>query len=1014
MSSRIVRAVLLLLVAASLGCPDKQEPPPDEGIKRCELDVMGRPELFTLDGSGASAFVIESDAQRIRGQFGQSRAGDFILENDRIRVAIDQAGRDTTSHVPFGGNLIDADIRRAGEGRDQLGKIGFLYSFGRALNVQKVEVLRDGSEGGPAIVAATGLDALNDRVTVQAAIDKQGLNVSLVIDPQKEVPLRGTSYFVLSPGEDRVRIVTALCNDGADPVLATFGDVSAGGGTMDMFNPAQCRGTLGEADCLVDSIPYFAWQGDGVAYGFRSYKVSDPSRADDNAGLYLSGSIAMLAGMKDLSGLSTWLDPQARVRPGAVVVRPGEPVNYVRDLVVARDLAEVGASWLRLDGAPRGTIELNVTRSGQAQSGARVAVEDAAGELITLAVTDSNGKAKATVAPGGYRLRAAVVGLPISAAQNVIVTDGQSTSATIELSPVRRLSITAKDPFGAPMPAKAVVRCKPGPCGWTSSSFANFQEIEVAPDDVAAIVYLPPQGAADLLLPAGQYDVMVTRGPEFSAWPETVPVSGFSADLTAADATANAVLARVVDSTGWTSADLHVHAVNSADASPSNESRVLSFLAEGVDTLVATDHEFVTDYRPVVQALGAASLISTIMGSEVSPDFGHQNAFPVVHDGTWSGGAFDWMGGLGPTLRPPQIWAGIHAQWPGSVIQFNHPRGNHGLLTNLKVDTLTSASHSDPLRDRMDPAPDATSTDTKLFATTFDVLEVVNGTGPNYAVFNDWMTFLSRGILRAGTAVSDTHAAYASGAGYSRTWVLTGGEDPAALDVPKFTEALKARRAVGSNTPFLSVAARRLDPSGNVIGGAAGVGELIGINKGAGEKLRFEVTVQAPEWVQFDRIELYAHANGREAWNGVANGEWPSTRILQTASLDPAALPVEAVPGNNGMTFRRVKVTHSFEVTPSADNWYVVMVRSTSAARDLFPLVFRTRCESGACTRTSSRAFAFSNPIVVDTDGNGEFNPPIGLTQPLRSPPPIVKPPAFVPTEEQAREILRKILAHDD
>ena len=72
-------------------------------------------------------------------------------------------------------------------------------------------------------------------------------------------------------------------------------------------------------------------------------------------------------------------------------------------------------------------------------------------------------------------------------------------------------------------------------------------------------------------------------------------------DLTAADQSLEAVLAKVVDSHGWMSADLHVHAVNSADSSLGNDRRALSFLAEGVDVLVSTDHEVVTDYGPVVR-----------------------------------------------------------------------------------------------------------------------------------------------------------------------------------------------------------------------------------------------------------------------------------------------------------------------------------------------------------------------------------------------------------------------------
>ena len=39
----------------------------------------------------------------------------------------------------------------------------------------------------------------------------------------------------------------------------------------------------------------------------------------------------------------------------------------------------------------------------------------------------------------------------------------------------------------------------------------------------------------------------------------------------------------------------------------------------------------------------------------------------------------------------------------------------------------------------------------------WDVIETANGPSPSYTVLNDWMTFLSRGWVKTGTGVSDTH-----------------------------------------------------------------------------------------------------------------------------------------------------------------------------------------------------------------------------------------------------------------
>jgi hypothetical protein len=76
----------------------------------------------------ARAFRIEDRRQLIGGSSALAELGDFILENDRIRVAITQRGNSVGPGV-FGGSLIDADLHRpeasfrGGRGKDQLSEI---------------------------------------------------------------------------------------------------------------------------------------------------------------------------------------------------------------------------------------------------------------------------------------------------------------------------------------------------------------------------------------------------------------------------------------------------------------------------------------------------------------------------------------------------------------------------------------------------------------------------------------------------------------------------------------------------------------------------------------------------------------------------------------------------------------------------------------------------------------------------------------------------------------------------
>ena len=105
-----------------------------------------------------------------------------LIQNDRIRAMVQRPSPDGPQ--PYGGNLIDADLQRSGDGKDQIGKVGILYAFGRTTVAREVKVLRDGSEGGAAVIAVNAEDTVNDFVNVQNMI------VQLI---------GGASKFVVNP-----------------------------------------------------------------------------------------------------------------------------------------------------------------------------------------------------------------------------------------------------------------------------------------------------------------------------------------------------------------------------------------------------------------------------------------------------------------------------------------------------------------------------------------------------------------------------------------------------------------------------------------------------------------------------------------------------------------------------------------------------------------------------------------------------------------------------------------------
>lgn len=1005
---RVLASALLVLLTA---CPPKKPLPEPEPTGRCDVDLAAL-GAFANVGTGVSAKTIENESQFIGGNFAQARVGDFLLENDRLRVVIQQPGH-AIAPIPYGGTIIDADLKRSTGGRDEFGKMGLIYAFGRTLNASKVEVLNDGSKGGYAVIAASGTDAVVDYVNVKNVISQFLGNVQLVRDPDEAIPFLITTYYVLSPGETRVRVLSAFCNQGKDTVAMQVGDLIDQGGVSGFFNPEGCTNGLGNKDCFVDSAPWFGYQANEVAYGYRAYKFVDTKQGASSALISISGIAGVLADGENQAGLLAWTDPNSTRRPGSFGVLPGDKRTFLRDFFVGKDLGEITSTMLALDASSKSRLTVTAQKAdGSPAPGARITVKVAeSSRMQTLLVADAQGVARTDLKPGNYLVGTGALGSALEPLTAVAVPSAGEATVTVKLGGSRTLTVNVADPFARALTAKVMVRCTNPPCTNQLIDYRPFVDVESQPSDLQAIVHVGADGRAVIPLPPGEYEVLVTRGMEYSAFPDTFPTRGQAVDLRTMDQTVNATLAQVVDSTGWMSADLHVHAMGSPDSAVGNATRAMSFAAEGVDVLVSTDHDFVTDYAPVLEQLQLGSQMTSMIGCEVTPfDFGHHNTFPLTRRDTVNGGAFDWAGGDGPTLRLDQMYAGIRAADPGAVIQMNHPRGSPGgALTQIKIDTATGATHADPATFRQDPNPAATALDTKLFSNDFDAMEVMNGTSPNIGVINDWMTFMSRGWLKVGTGVSDTHYTYNVLGGYGRTWLKVGVDAPAQFTTAGFVQAMKQRKASFSSGPFITMTARKLDSGGQPTGPELEVGDTVSIASGG--SIQLTVDVQAPEWMQFDSVEVHTHVPGREALNGEANDVLKPAQTALRKTFDPTMLPLEAVPGLNGFAARRVHVRETFVVTASSDTWFVAMARASSASRTLAPMAWDgVSCSGGLCAPSGSRAWAITNAILVDADGSGAYDDfPLKPTQPLTAPAAVDRGPRRVPSGEELNALLQKL-----
>lgn len=415
---------------------------------------------------------------------------------------------------------------------------------------------------------------------------------------------------------------------------------------------------------------------------------------------------------------------------------------------------------------------------------------------------------------------------------------GAAMAQTLPPSGTLRFTVTERGKKA--MPARVLVR---GVAPTPDPDWGDDPSVGAAVN----VVY-SDKGVGEREIPPGKYQITIGRGFEYTDFEQEITVA------VGALAEVKAELERVVDTRGWITADLHLHAVPSPDAPQLLEDRIRALVAAGVEVGVATDHNGVTDYAPTIRSMGLTREIASVVGDEITtkePFLGHFNAFPL------------------PSGSPPIPWKGVTprrifatARASGSLgqiplVQVNHPRmGDIGYfdLLHFDRDDLPGFFRHAPLADM-----------------GFDALEVFNGDHYNHIdrvedVMKDWFALLNAGFRFTATGNSDSHKLTFQEAGAPRNLVLVPNDDPAAFDPAAFHEAIRRGRVVVSSGPFV-----RIEVNGQPVGSTVAAGPA-----------KIHVLVDAPPWVAVDRVQLLRRGEVLKEWTGLTR---TGSRVLD-AQLD--------------------------------------------------------------------------------------------------------------------------------
>jgi len=964
--------------------PDAHGPdaaPPGPTGERVDVDLSPyltpRPEA-----SGRAAVrVAAGPADLATGAAAQGRPGDWVLENERVRFVIERAAR-LIGPCPWGGNIIDAAVRGSdgAAGEDVVGEGCLFLNVAQTFAPDTFEVLADGAEGA-AVLAVTGHVELLDFIHLQGMIEGFLPGAALRISWPTETPpaLTLTQYFILRPGDQGVRVVTAFRNDGPVAVHAPVGFFIDSGGSVEFFSPTGSRRGFGYRDLSPETISgepltLLAFRGERASHAYlpEPDATLPPIEALPRAGfnITIAGVAVSILGRETL--IPSLLPPPATIptMPGLLHLEPGaQDVRVHTQYVGGGALSDMlDAAWIDA-GLTTGTIRGLIRRGdGAAVEGARVSAVDAFGRTVNQALSGPDGAYTMRVPAGAeYVVRAYAPGRLGSAAAGRIGAD-ETATADVALPMGGRLRMSLRRPDGRPTPGKVTVLCQ-GPC--RDQPIANDRDVtfDGPVDGSAATVFVGTAGEADIPLAAGDYRVIVSRGPEWSVWPPGAvvdPEGGRAVTVTdGGEVALMAEIAQVVDDSGTLSGDFHVHAVPSPDSPVSLEDRVRTFIAEGVDVIVSTDHDVITDYAPVIAAQDAGAELASLIGLELTTfDYGHYNGFPLVRDDSPNGGAFDWAGGAGPGRTPREIFDYYEA-FPGpQVIQVNHPES--GYFRALRLDPLRGTSHADPAAFRMPPTtPDPVTGDTGLFDERFTAIELLNGYSQSKfnGILRWWLAMIGRGFSPTATAVSDTHKRLSSQAGGPRSHVFLDAAraSVATFDAAHFADRVNDGALVGSTGPFLRISARTRAPNSPT----AGLGEVL--TAPGGVPVMLSVTVDLPEWMRVDTLELYANVTeDLDHGPGAVSEEPLPPTATWPLSLGEADLRDAAVGTERHRHFVRT-VEVEYQPPVDSDAYLVVVVRHRGEGGSMFP-VQHSR---------SARPMAFANPIFVDTDGGGYDHPPL-------------------------------------
>lgn len=951
------------------------------------------------------------------GPAAQGQVGDYFMRNDRVRVVISAPTR-VIGVVPQGGNLMDAAEIAPGGGQlhdDHFGELSLIYKAGRTCEHTEIEIVRDGSEGGPAVLRAIGRSGNNDFINLK------GIGVLPVgddLDPDVADALDCATTYVLNPGARHVEVYWSIYNAGSTRVIGPMGMLNDTGGETEQWSNGRGfeRAGIEALSALTEPAPinYVVYQSPAAGYGVIP-RFDTPTVS---SGFLIAGVSIVLFGADNLLDI---FDPQTYTltldahvgklqRVDVLIGQDAEDTDAFFRAGIGESTADIGGAvaWAGGGGGPAGA-RVGVYADGNANG----TIEDTDVIVSYLDVGADGRYAGQVPTTGALLVRAEVKDIGRSSANPA----GADVALTLP-APVRLDYSVIDDANGSNVPARILVMGT-HPAFPDKRVFETYDRLAGVVRSAHSIRGTTTGTVADppIMLPAGgQYRVFATRGTEWS-----VDSAAFGG---AANGSVTLNLRHVINTDGYLGTEYHVHQVGSPDSPVGSEERVRSAVSAGVELFAVTDHDVVSDLQPIVTELALDDMLRVVPGIEVTPfAYGHFNAYPMNREPNSNGGAVDWgRGREGYAMVPGEIFDAMRTRG-ARVVEVNHPRGEGALGVFQQFFDRASISYDYANRSIFGDFANVSVPNEwlrlpgeSLWDDSWNALEIWNGfamedtdgDGRNEntrldRVMRDWFNMLSLGFYVAPIGNSDTHSSVADPVGMPRTMVRVADDTGAALASGVAVEqvmttlegTVTARDIVVTNGPMIAVTAGGQPAIGRDVPAAAG-------------SVTLTVTVTSPDWADIDTLEIFANSTPlspvTEAEDPVSVaplkcftsrtlGSLAATDPCAIARLAPETMTVQTVTlaGGGNHSFYRAIVTITLDAddidtragATGDDAWLVFRVRGDRAifpvltngvvdAQTLPVLVAGDPNDLELTLRGRGvHACAFTAPVFVDFDGGG-------------------------------------------